>query len=56
MGADLPPFFHEAVKHAETVSTARKQHGARENPTRCWLEQEVREPETLYTTIKKPLR
>jgi len=38
------------------MSTARKQQGARENPTRCWLEQEVREPETLYATIVKPFQ
>jgi len=56
LGNDLPPTFIEAVKQAETVSTARKQQGKREDPTRCWLEQEVREPETLYATIRKPLR
>ena len=55
LGPDLPRSFVDAVKAAETVGTARKQHGARENPTRCWLEQEVREPETLYATITKPL-
>ena len=56
LGAELGPAFLQAVKDAETVSTARKQAGKRENPTRCWLEQEVREPETLYATIIKPLR
>ena len=56
LGKDLPPAFVEAIRKAETVATARKQAGMRENPTRCWLEQEVREPETLYATIKKPLR
>ena len=56
MGSELPESFRDAVRHAETVATARMQHGARENPTRCWLEQEVREPETLYVTIVKPLR
>lgn len=54
LGADLPPSLVEAIHAAETVATARKQHNARENPTRCWLEQEVREPETLYVTITKP--
>ena len=54
MGPELPPFFAQAVRAAETVATARRQHGARENPTRCWLEQEVREPETLYATVIKP--
>ena len=44
----------QAIKDAETMSTAAKQQGMRENPTRCWLEQEVREPETLYATIIKP--
>ena len=56
LGPDLPPSFVAALKAAELVTTARKQHGARENPTRCWLEQEVREPETLYATIRKPHR
>lgn len=56
LGAELGPTLLQAVKDAETVSTARKQSGKRENPTRCWLEQEVREPETLYATIIKPLR
>ena len=55
MGPELSESFREAVRLAETVSTARKQHGMKENPTRCWLEQEVREPETLYATIIKPL-
>ena len=55
LGPDLPPSFREAVKAAEVVATARRQKGKREDPTRCWLEQEVREPETLYVTIKKPL-
>jgi hypothetical protein len=54
MGPDMPASFVEAIRAAETMSTARKQQGARENPTRCWLEQEVREPETLYVTITKP--
>ena len=54
LGADLPAAFHEAVAAASRETTARRQHGARENPTRCWLEQEVREPETLYVTITKP--
>ena len=53
MGPELSESFREAVRLAETVSTARKQHGMKENPTRCWLEQEVREPETLYVTIVK---
>lgn len=53
---DLPEAFLKAVREAETVSTARQQKGKREDPTRCWLEQEVREHETLYATIKKPLR
>lgn len=56
LGAELGPSFLQAVKEAETLSTAMKQAGKRENPTRCWLEQEVREPETLYATIIKPLR
>jgi len=56
LGADLPQSFREAVRAAEVVATARRQAGMRENPTRCWLEQEVREPETLYVTITKPLR
>ena len=56
LGPDLPTSFLDALKAAELVTTARKQNGARENPTRCWLEQEVREPETLYATIRKPLR
>ena len=56
LGPDLPESFREAVKAAETVATARMQKNAKENPTRCWLEQEVREAESLYTTIKKPLR
>ena len=51
---ELPKSFIDAVHAAETVGTARKQQSARENPTRCWLEQEVREPETLYATIIKP--
>ena len=55
MGSDLPKHFHEAVAAAEVVATARRQHGMRENPTRCWLEQEVRERESLYATITKPL-
>ena len=54
LGPELPKSFINAVHAAEVVSTARKQQGARENPTRCWLEQEVREPETLYATIIKP--
>ena len=53
MGKDLPPSFAKVVAEAETVATARRQRGARENPTRCWLEQEVREPETLYVTVTK---
>ena len=36
-------------------ATARRQAGKRENPTQCWLEQEVRERESLYVTIIKPL-
>ena len=55
MGPDLPANLVEAIHRAETVGTARNQGSAKENPTRCWLEQEVREPETLYATIKKPL-
>ena len=55
LGADLPRSFVDAIHAAETVATARKQGGMRENPTRCWLEQEVREPETLYVTIIKPM-
>lgn len=54
MGADLPADFRAAIEQAGVESTARRQRGARENPTRCWLEQEVREPETLYVTVIKP--
>ena len=54
LAPELPESFHQAVHVAGTVATARRQHGMRENPTRCWLEQEVREPETLYVTISKP--
>ena len=53
LAPELPESFHQAVRAAEIVATARRQHGMRENPTRCWLEQEVREPETLYVTITK---
>ena len=52
----LTQSFVDAVKAAETVTTARKQHGARENPTRCWLEQDIREQESLYVLITKPVR
>ena len=31
------------------------QAGRRENPTRCWLEQDIREQESLYVLIQKPL-
>jgi hypothetical protein len=55
MGADLPESFRRAILETEQVATARRQEGKAENPSRCWLEQEVREPETLYTTIIKPL-
>lgn len=54
LAPELPESFHQAVRAAEIVATARRQHGMRENLTRCWLEQEVREPETLYVTIVKP--
>jgi hypothetical protein len=54
LGPDLPASFKEVVQAAELVTTARMQQGKRENPTRCWLEQEVREQETLYVTITKP--
>jgi hypothetical protein len=54
MGGDLPAGVRAAIEQAGVVSTAREQEGKRENPTRCWLEQEVREPETLYATIQKP--
>ena len=45
----------DAFKAAERPATARRQAGKRENPTQCWLEQEVRERESLYVTIIKPL-
>ena len=54
MGSDLPPEFRRAAEEASRMSTARKQQGKNENPTRCWLEQEVREQESLYVTIRKP--
>ena len=56
LGKDLPPAFVEAIRKAETVATARKQAGMRENPTRCWLEQDIREQESLYVLITKPVR
>ena len=55
MGADLPAGLRDAFKAAERPATARRQAGKRENPTQCWLEQEVRERESLYVTIIKPL-
>ena len=54
LGSDLPRTFLDAVRAAEIVATARNQHGAKENPTRCWLEQEIREQESLYVLITKP--
>ena len=53
LGDDLPAFFLEAIKATEATGTARHQAGRRENPTRCWLEQEVREGESLYVSIVK---
>mmetsp|Transcript_4399 Transcript_4399/g.13922 ORF Transcript_4399/g.13922 Transcript_4399/m.13922 type:complete len:143 (-) Transcript_4399:301-729(-) len=53
LGDDLPAFFLEAIKATEATGTARHQAGRRENPTRCWLEQEVREGESLYISIVK---
>ena len=55
MGADLPAGLRDAFKAAERPATARRQAGKRENPTQCWLEQEVRERESLYVTIIKPI-
>ena len=54
MGADLPATLVEAIRRAETVGSARHQELAKENPTRCWLEQEIREQESLYVLITKP--
>ena len=47
--------LRDAFKAAERPATARRQAGKRENPTQCWLEQQVRERESLYVTITKPL-
>ena len=54
LGADLPKDLIEAVERASQLTTAANQAGRNENPTRCWLEQDIREPETLYVTITKP--
>ena len=54
MGADLPAVLVEAIRRAETTGSARHQESAKENPTRCWLEQEIREQESLYVLITKP--
>ena len=54
MGHDLPGAFLQAMRDAEVEKTASRQAGRRENPTRCWMEQEVRERESLYVTIEKP--
>ena len=54
MGADLPATLVEAIRRAETTGSARHQESAKENPTRCWLEQEIREQESLYVLITKP--
>ena len=56
MGPDLPANLVEAIHRAETVGTARNQGSAKENPTRCWLEQDIREQESLYVLITKPVR
>jgi len=55
LGDDLPDNLVAAIKRTETPSTARHQATRRENPTRCWLEQEVRAAESIYVTIHKPL-
>ena len=55
MGPDLPQTLVEAIHAAQTVGSARNQESAKENPTRCWLEQEIREQESLYVLITKPL-
>ena len=54
MGEDLPQSLVRAIHLAETVTNARNQKGAKEGPTRCWLEQEIREQESLYVLITKP--
>ena len=54
-GADLPAALVEAIRSAETVGSAHNQERAKENPTRCWLEQAIREQESLYVLITKPL-
>jgi len=54
MGDDLPPAVLSAIRATEKEATARHQRARRENPTRCWLEQEVRSAESLYVTIQKP--
>jgi len=53
MDKNFPKFFLDAIMSAGQATTARRQQGARENPTKCWLEQQVRERETLYVTITK---
>ena len=53
LGPDLPPDFIAAIGEAEAVASARHQRGRSEDPTRCWLEQQVREGESLYMTIRK---
>ena len=50
----LPQSFMQAIRTAETIGSARHQKGAKEDPTRCWLEQEIREQESLYVLITKP--
>lgn len=50
----LPRSFMQAIHTAETIGSARHQKGAKEDPTRCWLEQEIREQESLYVLITKP--
>lgn len=55
LGSDLPSDFLAAIRTAEKPSTAARQAGRRENPTRCWLEQDIREQESLYVLIQKPL-
>jgi len=54
LGADLPPELLRAIRAAETPSTAKHQASRSENPTRCWLEQDIREQESLYVLIRKP--
>jgi hypothetical protein len=43
------------MRAAETPSTAKRQASRNENPTRCWLEQDIREQESLYVLIRKPV-